>query len=731
MNALRNAQAIALKAFPPLARGKLRRDIHGDIWTNSGSFALVVAISDGTQESILKLFTRPFADLIDRYRAIEVETAKAGPARQYFLKCHAYDERPDHGFFDPFDNSWWAMLLMQVSPGINLKEYLGELLNRRDLTTIRQLADAWVQMILALKGAHLAHGDLQAANIFVVSHANYKNPQIQLIDYDGMYVPALAGRASISLGLPSYQHPARDLSHFDEHLDDFSALVVNLSLRALASGDLRILAKKEDDLVFSAEELTPAKPHLLRRLQSSRDTEVARLATELRRALDAATYGEIPCAVDTLDRSGAAIANLDAAIASDDDRRIAAAAGNPLLAGTPALSAHAARVAQARRWAPLFETLGRLLQGTDDRAAVDFWDSSGFVGYQPASRFAPEVAQLRRRTSAWNEIQAALAAGDDQRVARFWDESLFVAYGPADARRSEIAASVARGQVLVELTDALAADDHDAVQRLAHDPRLTGATLPKNMAEQVGLHRFHMANVQLLQRALQSGSDWAIAAAALAANCRNLAPEQSQRIDNARARLAQPPQVLGAEVIANDRLSVEVLSRGGSTSPGDAQPSNAGVAPPVQQGIRNLPLVVRFKEANDRGASSTELAERFEKVEAAGVSWLLRPSEIEVGRRAISAQQVSALMNARVPKADFLSTARSLGVDLPYSRWEELRRLRDERVREAVLKAAMKRGGVKQVAWAASRMRLHGVSLAGPSAEMARESRVALGRALR
>jgi hypothetical protein len=58
--------------------------------------------------------------------------------------------------------------------------------------------------------------------------------ELRLVDYDGMYVPALSGGQSIELGQPHYQHPQRSSMDFGPHLDNFSSWVIYTSLKALS-----------------------------------------------------------------------------------------------------------------------------------------------------------------------------------------------------------------------------------------------------------------------------------------------------------------------------------------------------------------------------------------------------------------------------------------------------------------------------------------------------------------
>ncbi|QBD80587.1 hypothetical protein EPA93_33295 [Ktedonosporobacter rubrisoli] len=54
-----------------------------------------------------------------------------------------------------------------------------------------------------------------------------------LVDYDGVYIPGFAGLAKLLLGQPDFQHPQMAQRKFNEHMDDFSALVISTALLAL------------------------------------------------------------------------------------------------------------------------------------------------------------------------------------------------------------------------------------------------------------------------------------------------------------------------------------------------------------------------------------------------------------------------------------------------------------------------------------------------------------------
>ena len=58
---------------------------------------------------------------------------------------------------------------------------------------------------------------------------------VQLIDYDGMYVDELRSFGSAELGHRNFQHPRRTTSSWNSRLDRFSFITLNLALRVLST----------------------------------------------------------------------------------------------------------------------------------------------------------------------------------------------------------------------------------------------------------------------------------------------------------------------------------------------------------------------------------------------------------------------------------------------------------------------------------------------------------------
>ena len=170
---------------------------------------------------------------------------------------------------------------MEWVEGQLLNDYLVSHLN--DRAALQSLMDSWLRMVSELERSGCAHGDLQHGNILVV------NGELKLVDYDGMYVPALQGMGSHELGQQHYQHPQRDAADFGPYLDRFSSWVIYLSIAAIRvdpslwastqAGDERLLLQRRD---FEQPAVSPT----LALLADHSDPELQILAKEFEPSME-------------------------------------------------------------------------------------------------------------------------------------------------------------------------------------------------------------------------------------------------------------------------------------------------------------------------------------------------------------------------------------------------------------------------------------------------------------
>ncbi|MCX5377579.1 hypothetical protein [Streptomyces sp. NBC_00091] len=203
----------------------------------SGNFASVFSVTaPGGQRYALKCFTRDSSTLETRYQAIGKQLADLRPAKLSQPWPVGIEYLP-RGVL--VAGHWYPALKMAWVEGTSLITWIDR--NVRDAAAVLATADRFAALVADLEKLGLAHGDLQHGNLLVAPDGT-----LRLVDYDGMYVPALKGRGSTENGHRNYQSPARTSSDFGPAMDRFSAWVIYLSLVAVAT-DPAVWGQLHDD----------------------------------------------------------------------------------------------------------------------------------------------------------------------------------------------------------------------------------------------------------------------------------------------------------------------------------------------------------------------------------------------------------------------------------------------------------------------------------------------------
>jgi hypothetical protein len=210
---------------------------------STGGNAVVYKATHRKDVWAVRCFLRPITDHAERYAAISAHLEKAKvpyATRFHYLKDGIRVK-----------GSAFPMVKMEWVQGLLLDRHVEACLGKpRELADLR---DRWRALVRDLEAAKIAHGDLQHGNVLV------QGKKLLLIDYDGMWVPSLAGRKATETGHRAYQHPSRGEGHFGPWLDRFSALVVYVSLAALEKEPkLWDEYNTGDNLVFVREDFQEA-----------------------------------------------------------------------------------------------------------------------------------------------------------------------------------------------------------------------------------------------------------------------------------------------------------------------------------------------------------------------------------------------------------------------------------------------------------------------------------------
>ena len=211
---------------------------------SSGNFAVVFKMRSERDGSLyaLKCFTKEQTGRDESYKLIADELECVQPT--YLAKVRYIDKEL---FVDTqnSDETEYPVLLMDWVKGVTLDNYIRWNINYRYALDL--LAYNFSRLAMWLLPQPFAHGDLKPDNILVRSDGS-----LTLVDYDGMYVPAMQGQRARELGSPDFRHPLRTGDDFNEHIDDFPAVSILLSLKLIAQNpDLLNIYGVSDRLLFS------------------------------------------------------------------------------------------------------------------------------------------------------------------------------------------------------------------------------------------------------------------------------------------------------------------------------------------------------------------------------------------------------------------------------------------------------------------------------------------------
>lgn len=201
-----------------------------------GGFALTYTVQAGGKKFALRCFHKESRELERRYQAISSRIKQL--ASPYFLPFEFIPAGIRiQGVMYPIVKMAWAQ-------GQTLAEFLeNEYRNPQSLQRLRQ---ALANLADFLEKNQISHGDIQPENIMVSAGGS----TIQLIDYDGMYVEALQSSKATELGQVNFQHPKRTANDFNEKLDRFSFLTLDVALQALiASSSIWTISRSEPSAV--------------------------------------------------------------------------------------------------------------------------------------------------------------------------------------------------------------------------------------------------------------------------------------------------------------------------------------------------------------------------------------------------------------------------------------------------------------------------------------------------
>jgi len=244
---------------------------------STGRFACVFKVQCGSKTYAVRcFFNSTITNLQKRYELISRYLSKL--SLPFFVKFEFVDKGiniPGKGIY-PFIKMEWA-------EGDLLDIFIEKHLSEKEL--LEELAERFIKSIIEMEKNKIAHGDLQHGNILVGIKGS--SIRIYFVDYDGIFIPEFKGEEAPELGHSNYQHPKRSKKHYNEKIDRFSALVIYLSILAVAN-DPKLWNKyyNEENLIFTMKDFeSPESSEVIQELLNSNSKKVRKLVMFLREAL--------------------------------------------------------------------------------------------------------------------------------------------------------------------------------------------------------------------------------------------------------------------------------------------------------------------------------------------------------------------------------------------------------------------------------------------------------------
>ena len=222
------------------------QDDHGEPYRSSGAFAVVFKMKNEQTGKCyaLKCFTEEQEGRAEAYLQIADELEFVDSS--YITSVKYLDKEI---FVDSScEEDEFPVLLMDWIDGETMETYIAE--NYQDNYAMAMLCYRFCKMAAWLRSQPFAHGDIKPDNIMVRPDGS-----LTLVDYDGMFVPAMKGQKSPTIGTKDFSHPLRTVDDFDETIDDFALASIALSLKAISlKPSLLDEYGAADRLLFSAED---------------------------------------------------------------------------------------------------------------------------------------------------------------------------------------------------------------------------------------------------------------------------------------------------------------------------------------------------------------------------------------------------------------------------------------------------------------------------------------------
>lgn len=501
------------------------------------------------------------------------------------------------------------VVAMEWIEGPTLIEAVDRAARQQEKRVLNALANSWLRAVAANREVEFSHGSLTGQNVMIDLE---RGPVF--VDYDTAWWP---GAVSVSKAKPpaAYSHP-RGVASAPERRDDFAALLISVSLRALALdptlreefGDSP--ARIDGALLFAPSDLAaPRKSRLFDRLKQLPDDEFQGALGILNEAC----------------RS-----SVDAVPPIDDAWQAARAAVVEMRTPPPPapIPPSSTPVAAEATWYDVVAREPAETQTADFLAAVTARDAAAVVELWPAVRQAPDVIPyaIQATNLATDYVNArvkrAIDSGDDDELIAAVEQAELLVIAVQPRARRAYRRALHQSELRAHLIEALEADDRQKLADMAASGELDELGGISRTAER--LVRLAI-KWQQLQRGIDLDSDELILESALD----ELLPEPGylSQEDKDRIALAQGRRrwLLTMRAALRDRDAVALAELSAAQPPGVDKLLGPSEKRRASRLIAQRRASVRLREALSTG-DDRKLVDAMNDLETTGA---LLPSDLD------------------------------------------------------------------------------------------------------
>jgi len=387
-----------------------------DLHFATGNFAIAFKANNTSSNKnyAIKCFTRSAGERRERYDTVSryLQSHKLSS-----LVSFEYLSDSVRVFNDP--QRKLPIVKMEWVEGKPLKDWLSDCCQSGNSHFISELAEKWMTLIQELRDHQLAHGDLQHGNILVTSQN-----ELRLVDYDGMSVPDLIGKAAMEIGLPGYQHPQRvdrkDVK-LSLDLDNFSSIIVYVGLKAIA-WDPTLFKPEENEygLLFSELDFrNPDQSQIFKTLSNTTDDSLRKWADKILMLLKVGLE-EIPSLQEFLNDYQQIKTHLEE---YKYDEAV------ELFKKTPSMSLPAdvkAGIEEAIDRIQLRKDLLDAEKQGDERRMADLYDPALLANYPAAQQIATIAKSASQVAPVIERIHKAINSNKGDEVVKIWNDNISI-----------------------------------------------------------------------------------------------------------------------------------------------------------------------------------------------------------------------------------------------------------------------------------------------------------------